>query len=150
MEYLIKNKKILELGSAQKISDKFAISLSAVCAAHCFFVPVLLVLFSNYESIQYDNELIHFLFLLMTVPISFFALTLGLKNHKKSSFFILGIAGLIILILALVLGEGILGELGEKLVTLIGSIIVVFAHFKNYQTCIQIECSCHDELNQTV
>ena len=58
--------------------------------------------------------------------------------------------GLIILILALVLGEGILGELGEKLVTLIGSIIVVFAHFKNYQTCIEIECSCHEKLSQNV
>ena len=136
--------------ATQKISDKFAISLSAICAIHCFFVPVFLVLFSSFESIQYDNELIHFLFLLMTVPISFFALTLGLKNHKKSSFFILGIAGLIILILALVLGEGILGELGEKLVTLIGSIIVVFAHFKNYQTCIEIECSCHEKLSQNV
>ena len=135
--------------ATQKISDKFAISLSAICAIHCFFVPVFLVLFSSFESIQYDNELIHFLFLLMTVPISFFALTLGLKNHKKSSFFILGITGLIILILALVLGEGVLGELGEKLVTLIGSIIVVFAHFKNYQTCVEIDCSCHDKLNQT-
>ena len=79
----------------------------------------------------------------MTVPVSFFALTLGFKNHKKASFFLMGIAGLIILILALILGEGILGEMGEKLVTLIGSIIVVFAHFKNYQTCIHTECSCH-------
>ena len=132
----------------QKISDKFAISLSTICAIHCFFAPSLLVLFSSVESIQYNNELIHFLFLLMAVSISFFALILGLKNHKKSSYFLMGIAGLTILILALILGEGILGELGEKLVTLIGSIIVVFAHFKNYQTCIQIECSCHDELNQ--
>ena len=136
--------------ATQKISDKFAISLSVICAIHCFFVPVFLVLFSSFEYIQYDNELIHFLFLLMTVPISFFALTLGLKNHKKSSFFILGITGLIILILALVLGERVLGELGEKLVTLIGSTIVVFAHFKNYQTCIEIECSCHEKLSQNV
>ena len=134
--------------ATQKISDKFAISLSTICVIHCFFVPAFLVLFSSFESIQYNNELIHFLFLLMAVPISFFALILGLKNHKKSSYFLMGIAGLTILILALILGEGILGELGEKLVTLIGSIIVVFAHFKNYQTCIQIECSCHDELNQ--
>ena len=132
----------------QKISDKFAISLSTICAVHCFFAPSLLILFSSFESIQYNNEFIHFLFLLMAVPISFFALVLGLKNHKKSSYFLIGIAGLTILILALILGEEILGELGEKLVTLIGSIIVVFAHFKNYQTCIQIECSCHDELNQ--
>jgi len=127
----------------QKISDKFAISLSTICAIHCFFVPAFLVLFSNFESIQYDNELIHFLFLLMMVPVSFFALTLGFKNHKKASFFLIGIVGLIVLILALILGQGILGELGEKLVTLVGSIIVVFAHFKNYQTCIHTEFSCH-------
>ena len=50
--------------------------------------------------------------------------------------------------MALVLGESVLGELGEKLVTLIGSTIVVFAHFKNYQTCIEIECSCHEKLSQ--
>jgi len=129
--------------ATQKISDKFTISLSTICVMHCFFAPSFLVLFSSFESIQYDNELIHFLFLLMTVPVSFFALTLGLKNHKKFSFFLIGIAGLIILILALILGQGILGELGEKLVTLVGSIIVVFAHFKNYQTCIHTECSCH-------
>ena len=137
------------MGATQKISDKFTISLSTICVMHCFFAPSFLVLFSGFESIQYDNELIHFLFLLMTVPVSFFALTLGLKNHKKSSFFLIGIAGLIILILALILGKGILGELGEKLVTLVGSIIVVFAHFKNYQTCVEIDCSCHDKLNQT-
>ena len=137
--HLLLTKKLLLL-SASSLTD----------SAHCFFVPVLLVLFSNYESIQYDNELIHFLFLLVTVPISFFALMLGLKNHKKPLFFVAGLAGLSILIAALILGEARLGELGEKLVTLFGSIIVVFAHFKNYQTCIQIECSCHDELNQIV
>ena len=136
--------------ATQKISDKFAISLSTICAIHCFFAPSFLILFSSFESIQYDNELIHSLFLLMAVPISSFALISGLINHKKFSFFLIGIVGLVVLISALILGEGILGELGEKLVTLIGSIIVVFAHFKNYQTCVRIECSCHDKLNQSV
>ena len=138
------------MGATQKISDKFAISVSIICTMHCFFVPSFLVLFSSFESIQYNNELIHSIFLLVTVPISLFALILGFINHKKSSFFFMGIAGLIILILALILGEGILGEMGEKLVTLIGSIIIVFSHYKNYQTCIHIECSCHDKLNQNV
>jgi hypothetical protein len=137
------------MGATQKISDKFAISVSIICTMHCFFVPSFLVLFSSFESIQYNNELIHSIFLLVAVPISLFALILGFINHKKYSFFLMGVAGLIILILALILGEGILGEKGEELVTLIGSIIVVFAHFKNYQTCIYTECSCHDRLNQT-
>ena len=138
------------MGATQKIFDKFAISLSTICAIHCFFAPSFLVLISSFESIQYDNELIHSLFLLTAVPISFLALILGRINHKKFSFFLIGIVGLVVLISALILGEGIFGELGEKLVTLIGSIIVVFAHFKNYQTCVRVECSCHDKLNQSV
>ena len=28
--------------------------------------------------------------------------------------------------------------------TFIGSLIVAFAHYKNYQTCRKIDCSCHD------
>ena len=46
---------------------------------------------------------------------------------------------------AVLLGESLLGESGEKLVTLVGSLLVCFAHFRNYQACKNLECSsCHD------
>jgi hypothetical protein len=55
-----------------------------------------------------------------------------------------GIVGLVILVLSIILGESILGEPGEKTLTLIGSILVVYAHYKNHQTCKELDCSCHD------
>jgi hypothetical protein len=119
-------------------------TLSFVCVAHCFFVPSFLILTSGILSFSLDNEFIHKLIVLLAVPVSIYALTTGYKNHNTISFLPLGILGLLTLILAVVLGESTLGEFGEKALTLSGSILVAYAHFKNYQVCKKLECSCHD------
>jgi hypothetical protein len=31
----------------------------------------------------------------------------------------------------------------ETLLTIIGSMIVISAHYKNYQICQQLDCDCH-------
>ena len=87
----------------------------------------------------------HKMTLLLAVPISIFALIMGYKNHKTISFLPIGILGLLILILAVLLGERVLGEYGEKGLTLLGSIFVTYSHFKNHQVCINLDCSCHEE-----
>ena len=66
-------------------------------------------------------------------------------NHKTFYLLVAGIIGLFILVLAVALGASVLGELGEKSLTLVGSIMVVCAHFKNHQICKELACSCHDE-----
>ena len=95
-------------------------------------------------SIQFDNELIHYMILFLVVPISIFALTAGLKNHKSFSIFLLGLVGLITLISALFLNIKILGDSGEIILTLFGSTFVSLAHLKNYQLCKHIDCDCHE------
>ena len=129
---------------SQYASDKFAMGLSLACVLHCFFVPSFLILTSGVLSISLDNEFVHKLLVLVAVPISSFALIKGYKYHKTSSFLSYGILGLVALILAVVLGESNLGELGEKGLTLLGSILVAYSHFKNYKMCIELDCSCHD------
>tara|TARA_B110000003_G_scaffold85470_1_gene87481 strand:+ start:1741 stop:2172 length:432 start_codon:yes stop_codon:yes gene_type:complete len=129
---------------AQQRTDKLAMTLSIVCVAHCFFVPSFLILTSGIHSFSLDNEFIHKLIVLLAVPVSIYALTTGYKNHNTISFLPVGILGLLTLILAVVLGESTLGEFGEKALTLGGSILVAYAHFKNYQVCKKLECSCHD------
>ena len=129
---------------SQYVSDKFAVGLSLACVLHCFFVPSFLILTSGVLSISLDNEFVHKLLVLVAVPISSFALIKGYKYHKTSSFLSYGILGLVALILAVVLGESNLGELGEKGLTLLGSILVAYSHFKNYKMCIELDCSCHD------
>tara|TARA_B100000676_G_scaffold283222_1_gene309775 strand:- start:316 stop:726 length:411 start_codon:yes stop_codon:yes gene_type:complete len=129
---------------SQYVSDKFAMGLSLACVLHCFFVPSFLILTSGVLSLSLDNEFIHKLLVLVAVPISSFALIKGYKYHKTNSFLLFGIFGLVSLVSAVVFGEAILGEIGEKGLTLLGSVLVAYSHFKNYKMCIKLDCSCHD------
>ena len=129
----------------QLTTDKLAATFSLACVIHCFFAPTFLILTSGFIFASLDNELVHKIILLIAVPVSIYALILGYKNHSVFSFLCLGILGLMTLGTAVLLGEILLGESGEKLVTLVGSLLVCLAHFRNYQACKNLECfSCHD------
>ena len=130
---------------AQLNTDKFAMTLSIVCVAHCFFVPSFIILTTGLLSFSIDNELVHKLIVLLAVPVSLYALILGYKNHKNLSFIPAGVLGLLIFILAVVLGEEALGESGERGLTLLGSILVAYSHFRNYQACKVLDCPCHEK-----
>lgn len=120
-------------------------TLSLVCVAHCFFVPSFIILTSSFLSFSIDNEFIHKAIVLIAVPVSIYALTLGYRNHKTTSFIPAGIFGLLTLIVAVLLGENILGELGERGLTLFGSVVIAYSHFRNHQVCKKLDCSCHEE-----
>ena len=130
----------------QQISDKIAMTLSMICVIHCFFVPSFLILGVGYLSLTIDNEFVHKAIVLLAIPISLFALAIGYRNHKTSSFIPMAVFGLLMLILAVVLGESVLGETGERIFTLFGSAALAYAHYKNYQTCKELDCSCHDDM----
>ena len=128
----------------QLTTDKLAFSVSLVCVLHCFFVPSFIILSSGVFPLAMDNELVHKLIVLIAVPLSIFSLYLGHINHKTISFFPPAIFGLTLLITAVALGEAALGEFGEKGLTLLGSIFVAYAHYKNHQACKKIDCDCHN------
>jgi len=128
----------------QEYSDKTAISLSALCLVHCLLVPSFLVFLSGYVSLSYNNELIHYAILFIAIPVSLYALITGVRNHKSFSFLYLGLIGIIFLILAVTLGAQIWGEVGEKVLTTVGALLVAISHFKNYRLCREVECDdCH-------
>ena len=133
----------------QQTSDKLAMTLSVICVIHCFFVPSFLILGAGYLSFAIDNEFIHKLIVLLAIPISIFALYIGYKNHKTSSFIPMAIFGLILLVLAVVLGESLFGEAGEKILTLFGSASLAYAHYRNYKTCKELDCSCHGDMKKS-
>ena len=118
--------------------------LSMACVVHCFFAPSLLILSFSFLSLSIESEIIHYLIVFLAVPISLFALGLGYKNHDVLSYLFIGAFGLVLLVVAVVLGEDLLGEIGEQTLTLIGSMIVAFAHFKNHRKCKELECDCHE------
>lgn len=128
----------------QILSDKFAMTLSMVCLVHCLFAPSLIILTYSFMAMSVESELVHKLILLITVPVSLFALSLGYKNHSTMNFIVLGIIGLLTLVLAVILGEGVLGENGELFLTMLGSTLVIISHYKNYQICKKTNCDCHE------
>ena len=129
----------------QQTTDKFAITLSLFCVLHCFFFPAFVIFTSGFISLSIDNEFVHKLLALTAVPLSIFALTLGYKNHKSIAPIPIGILGLLIFISAVILGEDNIGEFGEKMLTLLGSMLVAYSHFKNYKICKNLDCACHEE-----
>jgi hypothetical protein len=128
---------------SQLTSDKFAISFSAICMIHCLFAPSLIILSYSSLALTVESELIHKAILLLTIPVSIFAISLGYKNHSNNSIIYTGIAGLTILISALLVGESI-GENAELILTILGSLMVITCHYRNYNACKKLNCDCHE------
>ena len=131
---------------AQMNSDKMAMSLSAACVIHCLFAPTLIIFAYSFLSFSIESEIVHYIILILALPISLLALTLGYRNHKVLSFLITGIFGLSLMLLAVLLGEGT----SEKVLTVIGSSIVAYAHYRNHKICKELECDCHDKHNLSI
>jgi len=131
----------------QGIADKSAIVLSFLCALHCLLLPAAIVLYPSTLGFLPGDESVHFALLFLVIPISAYALVKGGKVHKSRKVFITGISGLLVLVAAVVLGHDMLGEIGEKILTVLGSIIVIIAHVQNHLICRATDCECHDEVN---
>ena len=128
---------------SQLRSDKFAMSFSAICLMHCLFAPSIIILSYSSIALSVESELIHKAILLLTVPVSIFAISLGYKNHTNNSIIYTGIAGLTVLIAALLIGEAI-GENAELILTMLGSLMVIACHYRNYKVCKKVNCDCHE------
>ena len=133
-----------QLIDAQKVSDKVSIGISALCLLHCLLFPSFMVLLSSFISVSLNSELIHYMLLFFVVPVSSFALIVGLNNHKNSFIFFIGLSGLVILVSALFIELPIKTISGEILLTIIGSLLITFSHYKNYKLCDHLECDCHE------
>lgn len=133
-----------QLINAQKVSDKVSIGISLLCVMHCLLFPLFLILSSNYLTLFLNNELFHYTLLLLVVPLSLFALTIGLKNHNSFNIFIFGFIGIIFLLSALFFDIKILFVSSEIFLTILGSSFMMIAHYKNFQLCRHLDCDCHE------
>ena len=130
----------------QAIADKSAIGLSFLCALHCLLLPAAIVLYPTTLGFLPGDESVHFALLFVVIPISAYALIKGGKVHKNLKVFITGISGLLVLVAAVILGHDMLGEIGEKILTVLGSIIVIIAHIQNHLICRENDRECQDEV----
>ena len=65
---------------------------------------------------------------------------MGCRKHKSVQVAVTGAFGLVCLIAGVVFCE-VVGELGEKLLTLLGATLLALAHFQNYRLCQKQACT---------
>jgi len=69
----------------QKLLDRWSIAASTLCAVHCLFTPVLIVLVPALASTVLADEKFHRLMLLWVVPASGLALWIGCRRHRMQA-----------------------------------------------------------------
>ena len=116
--------------------DKSAIGLSVVCAVHCVALPIALFMLPSLAGLWFVDESFHVMLIFMVLPISIAAVYLGCKQHRSFRAFAFAFLGLVLLILAVVLGHDLLGELGEKALTVVGAALLTVGHIKNFRSCL--------------
>lgn len=134
---------MIGMQSLQPITDKCAIGLSMACAIHCLLTPFLLVTIPSISVLGLDNELFHVGMAVLVIPTSIISLTIGCRAHKHYRLFAYSIVGLLLLISALFLHD-IVGEVGEKIMTIIGAGFIAYSHYLNFRLC-QAHHDCHCE-----
>ena len=121
--------------------DKLAVSTSAICAIHCLSLPLLVGFFPALGATIIGQEEFHVWLLLLVIPLSIVALSMGCRTHKDLWVAMLGAAGLAILVFAAVFGHDLLGETGERVATLLGASAIAGGHLRNYALCRSAHCA---------
>jgi len=124
----------------QKLLDRWSIAASTLCAVHCLFSPVLIVLVPALASTVLADETFHRFMLLWVVPTSGVALWIGCRHHKDANVLLLGVAGLAVLAATTVWGQALLAEPAEKAATIAGSLLMSAGHWRNYRLCRGAAC----------
>lgn len=115
--------------------DKVAIGFSAICALHCILLPVALIFLPALSTTFLGSEDFHKALLYFVVPSSTIALFLGCKMHGKNHVYVYGAVGVGVLLIASFFGHDLIGESGEKFLTLLGAGIISLGHIKNQKLC---------------
>ena len=137
---------IIRITPMQKIIDNLGITISSVCAIHCLFLPMIFLIapYSFLASHEFHEALIYFI-----LPCAFIAFVLGCRRHKDLMVAIMGMFGIVLLGSALLMHDVFHGdqhseEFTTVLITVCGSILLVFSHLRNRKLCMQEEYSCHE------
>ncbi len=115
-------------------------SLSVACAIHCALMPITIILYPVLTSTLMSDEVFHRLMLLVILPISGLSFLFGCRRHRKIFVSLFALTGFTFLVFAAFWGHDLLGESGEKMLTVIGGLLMAGARVQNYWLCRSNQC----------
>ena len=125
----------------QKYFDLIGISLSGMCFIHCVLTPVLIMISPFLAGHEFHENIIY-----LIIPTAVIALAVGCSRHRDLWVALIGISGIFILTLALIFHTQF-GEMVGILITMLGSTLIISAHYRNRILCKRESFSCHSDGN---
>jgi len=137
---------IIRSTEMQKIIDNLGITISAVCAIHCVFLPLIFIIapYSFLASHEFHEALIYFI-----IPSALVAFVLGCRKHGDKLVAIMGAIGILLLIIALSMHSILHAEQHSEeflsiVITISGSVLLVYSHLRNRKLCMREDYTCHE------
>ena len=123
--------------------DSIGIVFSALCGVHCLLMPVLFLLpfaseyLGHFHHLHHNHEVIHVVLYVIVLPL---ALTVVNKALKLKMNILLFTASFGIVLLSLSVLNNFVHffeheSIGEVLLALVGSLFLVWSHFKSLRSC---------------
>ena len=109
--------------------DNVAVALSGVCLLHCLTLPVLIAVLPF--AGQFGQDHFHVQMLLVVLPVSVIAFTLGYRRHRVKSIIAWGSVGTLLLVLGATVVHTSFGLIADRAVTIFGALILALAHYFN-------------------
>lgn len=111
------------------ILDHLAIALSGLCLVHCLLLPAAIVALPLLA--QSSETHFHTQMLLVVIPVSLFAYTLGYPRHRNKTVIAWGLVGIAIMSIGGTIAHAKYGILADTILTVAGSIILASSHYFN-------------------
>lgn len=115
--------------------DRVGMTLSMVCGLHCFLTPFLLMSLPIMGKYFWAHPWVHYTFSLLIIPTGLLAFARGYRHHKNKKVIIYGLLGLVTVALTPILFHKYRVDLNESLIMILGSFILIYAHWLNQKSC---------------
>lgn len=109
--------------------DRAAIALSGLCVLHCLAMPLVLLTLPFLGELTASH--FHLQMLLVVVPVSGIALSLGFRRHRRLSIIVAGGIGLALLFIGGTWMHNEIGIIADRATTIAGSLLLASAHYYN-------------------
>ena len=122
------------------VADWLGIAASAACVVHCLLLPTLIVTGAMLPASFNGDEHFHHVMLWIVVPAALVAFGIGCLRHRDLPVLALGCIGLTGIVMAGTVLHDVLGEDGERAVTLVSASLLIAAHYRNVSICRASDC----------
>lgn len=124
----------------QPLLDRIGIGASVVCLVHCLVTPFVLTGLAAAGAHEAAHHGFHAVVLALALPLALASAWPGYREHRRRHVLVLLGAGVALLGGAFLVHD-VLGEAGHIALTVLGSLLLLWGHVRNYR--LRARCASH-------